>query len=258
MDYAVASPTFAVSLFLGMVLFLEAGRRLARRERAKDSEKGSTGIASVEGAVFALFGLLLAFTFSGSVDRFDKHRELIAEETNAIGTAYLRLDLLPTNSQPVLRDLFGKYLDARLEVYRKLPDIEMAKAALLTSTHLREEIWTQAVVATRSADAHPDAAKLLLPALNNMIDITTTREMAANLHPPTIVFILLFALGLVCSLSAGYGMAAGPRSWTHILGFALVIVITVFVILDIEYPRRGMFRADAYDQVLIDLRAAMR
>ena len=258
MDRAVASPIFAMGMFLGMLLLVEVGRRLAIREKAKGSEKDQRGIGAVEGAVFALFGLLLAFTFSGAVERFDKHRELIAEETNAVGTAYLRLDLLPRNAQLTLQELFGKYVDARLDVYRKLPDIEAAKAALNTSTHLQNEIWTQAVDATRLADSHPDAAKLLLPALNTMIDITTTREMAANLHPPPIIFMLLFALGLACSFLAGYGMAPSPRSWTHILGFAAVTVITVFVVLDIEYPRRGLFRADAYDQVLIDLRKGMK
>jgi hypothetical protein len=258
MDRLVASPVFAIGLFLGMLLLLEVGRRMAIRERAKGSEKEPAGVAAVEGAVFALFGLLLAFTFSGSIQRFNQHRELIAEETNAIGTAYMRLDLLSKSAQATLRDLFGKYLDARLDVYRKLPDIKAAKAALTTSTHLQYEIWTQAVTASRLADSHPDAGKLLLPALNGMIDITTTREMAANLHPPAIIFILLFVLGLGCSLLAGYGMATSPRSWLHILGFTAVTVITVIVILDIEYPRKGMFRADAYDQVLIDLRGQMK
>jgi hypothetical protein len=257
MDRLVASPIFAVSLFLGMLLLLEMGRRLAIRGQ-NGSEKEPRGVAAVEGAVFALFGLLLAFTFSGSLERFNKHRELIAEETNAIGTAYLRLDLLPKNAQPTLRELFSKYLDARLDVYRKLPDIEAAKSALITSTQMQNDIWTQAVNASRLADSHPDAAKLLLPALNVMIDITTTREMAANLHPPPIIFLLLFGLGLGCSLFAGYGMAASPRSWLHILGFIVITVITVVVILDIEYPRQGLFRADAYDQVLIDLRENMK
>ena len=170
----------------------------------------------------------------------------------------LRLDLLPKSAQPALRELFARYMDARLDVYRKLPDIEAAKAALTASNHLQDEIWAHAVDASRLPDSHPDAAKILLPSLNAMIDITTTREMAANLHPRAIIFTLLFVLGLVCSVFAGYGMSAGPRSWLHILGFAAVTVITVFVILDIEYPREGLFRADAYDQVLINLRDGMK
>jgi hypothetical protein len=258
MDRLVGSPFFAISLFLTMLLLLEVGRRLAIRNRVKGPERELAGVTALESAVFALFGLLLAFTFSGSIERFDKHRRLIAEEANSIGTAYLRLDLLPNSVQPALRDSFGKYLDARLDVYRKLPDIEASKEALARSRQLQGEIWTHAVTASRSAESHPDAGKLLLPALNIMIDITTTREMAANLHPPTIIFELLFALGLACSLLAGYGMAAGRRSWLHIFGFTAITVITVFVILDIEYPRGGLIRADAYDQVLIDLRESIK
>jgi hypothetical protein len=92
-----------------------------------------------------------------------------------------------------------------------------------------------------------------------MIDITTTRTMAAMIHPPSIIYALLFVLGLGCSLLAGYGMAAGRhRSWIHILGFAIIIVISAYVILDIEYPRLGFIRLNAYDQVLIDLRESMK
>ena len=139
-----------------------------------------------------------------------------------------------------------------------MPDVEAERQARARSLQLQNKIWTQSVAATRLAGAHPEAGKLLLPALNTMIDITTTREMATNLHPPTIIFVLLFCLGLGCSLLAGYGMAAGPRSWLHILGFTAITVITVFVILDIEYPRRGLIRADVYDQVLIELREDMK
>ena len=101
----------------------------------------------MDGAVFALLGLLVAFTFSGAASRFDARRHLIVEETNAIGTAYLRLDLLPASAQPALRDLFRRYLDSRLEVYRKLPDLDAAKAELARSTQLQGEIWSQAVAA---------------------------------------------------------------------------------------------------------------
>jgi hypothetical protein len=102
-------------------------------------------------------------------------KQLIAEEANAIGTAYLRLDLLPADSQLAMRKRFREYVDSRLEVYRRLPDIAAVKAELSKSAKLQMDIWAQAVAATRSPAAHPDAAKLLLPALNTMIDITTTR-----------------------------------------------------------------------------------
>lgn len=77
--------------------------------------------------------------------RFDGRRALIIEEANAIGTAYLRLDLAPLNAQPALRESFRRYVDSRLEAYRKLPDMEAAKTTLARSAWLRGEIWNQAV-----------------------------------------------------------------------------------------------------------------
>jgi hypothetical protein len=100
---------------------------------------------------------------------------------------------------------------------------------------------------------------LLLPALNQMIDITTTRTMALQLHPPLIIFGMLFLVALASALLAGYSMAGGKdRKWIHVIGFALVIAITVYVILDIEFPRFGLIRVDAFDQALVDLLQSMK
>jgi hypothetical protein len=258
MDYMIPALPFAVSLFVGMVICLEIGRRLGTRKLARDPQGGMSGLGVVEGAVFALYGLLVAFTFSGAASRFDMKRQLIAEEANAIGTAYLRVDLLPTDSQAAMRKRFREYLDSRLEVYRSFPQIEAVKAELSKSARIQTDIWAQAVASTRLPAAHPDAAKLLLPALNTMIDVTTTRTMATRTHPPRIIFALLFVLALVCSLLAGFGTAASKqRSWLHVTAFAAITVISVYVTLDIEYPRVGFVRLDAYDSVLIELRESM-
>src|SRR5258708_396476 len=174
MDNIGSAPLFAAGLFIGMLAFLELGRRLGIRRMKQVPEGGIGGFGLVEGAVFSLFGLLIAFTLSGAASRFDSRRQLIAQEANDIGTAYLRLDLLPGDARPVLKDLFRKYLDSRVAVFRKLPDIEAAIAENTRAAQFQDEIWSPAVIATRGIDAHPDAAKLLLPALNAMIDITTT------------------------------------------------------------------------------------
>ena len=249
---------FVVGLFVGMLLLLETGRRIGLRRMAKDSEGASAGLGTVEGAVFGLMGLLIAFTFSGAASRFDTRRQLIGQEANAIGTAYLRLDLLPAAAQPALRESFRRYVDARLEVYRKLPDIEAAKQALAQAAALQGEIWTRAVSGSRQADG-PQATMLLLPALNEMIDITTTRTVASQTHPPTIIFVMLGGLALAGSLLAGYGMAGGKtRSWIHMFIFAAIMAVTVYVILDLEYPRLGVIRIDAADRVLLELRDSMK
>src|SRR5262249_9194281 len=128
-----------VGLFLGMLTLLEVGRRIGVRRIAKDPEGLHAG--TIEGSVLALLGLLLAFTISGAGSRLDARRQLIVEETNAIGTAYLRLDMLPGATQPALRENFRRYLDTRIEIYRKLPDIAAAKEELGKANNLQQEIW---------------------------------------------------------------------------------------------------------------------
>ena len=258
MSYILFVALCTLGLFLGMLLLLEVGRRLGIRRRAHDAEGMAAESRVVEGAVFSLLGLLVAFTFSGAASRFDSRRQLIIEETNAIGTAYLRLDLLPPASQPALRERFRQYVETRRAVYRKLPDIAAAQAEETRVTQIQGDIWRQAVTACQEAGT-PHATMLLLPALNAMLDITTTRTLATRMHPPTLIFIMLFGLALASALLAGYGMAGtGAPRWLHMLAFAAVIAVAVYVILDLEFPRLGLIHFGAFDQALTALLEHMR
>ncbi len=252
----IAGVAALIFLFLGMIFFLEVGRRL--RLHSKDADKFAGGLSVVEGALFGLMGLVIAFTFSGAASRFDERRKLIVEEANNIGTAYLRLDLLPPTVQPEIRDLVRRYVDTRLETYRVLPDYDAALAEIAKANGLQREIWNAAVAATRD-DTKPQTTTVLLPALNEMFDIANTRFWATQIHPPVMIYLLLGVLALVCALLAGFGMAGGTaRSWVHIVGFALILTLAVYVIIDMEYPRMGFIRVDSFDQALIDVRASMK
>ena len=245
----------ALGLFLGMLVLLEVGRRIGARHLGRHGEAAPAGLGAVQGAIFGLMGLVLAFTFSGAAARFDTRRALIVDEANAIRTAWLRLDLLPAEAQPALRESFRRYVDARLDVYRRLPDFDAALAALTQVAALQKEIWSAAAAATRE---RPPAAGLLLPALNQMIDVTTRQTMASRMHPPAIIFIMLGALALTGSLLAGYGMAAAKaRNWFHILAFVAIMAVTIYVIIDLELPRLGLIRVDDFDQILVELRQGM-
>ena len=250
---------YTLGLLIVMLVLLEVGRHVGARRMTKDPEGARSGVGAVDGAVFGLLGLLVAFTFSGAASRFDSRRQLIVEETNNIGTAYLRLDLLAADAQVTLREVFRRYVDQRLEVYRKLPDVAAAYKELARAEELQQEIWRLAVNASRAPGASPAAPVLLLPALNAMIDIGTTRTFAAQMHPPMIIFIMLFGLAMISALLAGYGMAGSKtRSWIHMVCFATVLAVAVYVILDIEYPRLGLIQVEAFDQALIDLRKSMK
>jgi hypothetical protein len=245
------------SLLLGMVILVEVGRRIGIRRRSRDPE-GDQGLGVVEGAVFSLLGLLIAFTFSGAATRFDARRQLITEEANDIGTAYSRIELLPDQARPAMRQAFRQYLDSRLETYRRLPDLDAAFAELANSKRIQDEIWAHSVAGCRDSGSQA-CNMLLLPALNAMFDIVTTRTEATKIHPPPIIFGLLGVLSLAGALLAGYGMAGSKsRSWLHIAAFAAILTLTVYVITDIEYPRVGFITVAGADQVLVDLRESMK
>jgi hypothetical protein len=258
MNYVLAAILSTLGLLTGILVMMEFGRRLGVRRLAEYGGDAVAGVAAVEGGVFALLGLLLAFTFSGAATRFDTRRQQIVEEANDIGTAYLRIDLLPADSRPELRETFRRYTDSRIIAYRKFPDFEAVRAELARGADLQKRIWTQAVEASRAADS-PAARMLLLPALNEMFDITTTRTFAAQVHPPALVFVMLLILVLASSFLAGHAMATAKyRGRLHMLCFAVVMSATAYIILDFEFPRLGLMRIDGFDQVMVDVRAGMK
>jgi hypothetical protein len=256
---ATSGGLLATGMFVGILACLEFGRWLGKRVIAHHGAGHQPSVSSLEGAVFALMGLLIAFTFSGALQRFDTRRAQVVDETNAIGTAYLRVDLLSASVQPKLRETFRDYVDSRIATYRKLPDIAAAKQELARSQQLQSEIWAQAVAAMRLPETRTSTEVLLMSALNQMFDITTTRVAATQMHPPGIVYGMLFGLALAAALLAGYQSAAERRrDWLHQIGFAAILALTLYVILDIEHPRLGLVRIDAIDQMLVDLRAGMK
>lgn len=244
-------------VFLGsMVVLIELGYRIGRRHRARGEHV--EGLGALEGGVFGLMGLLLAFNFSGAATRFDDRRQVIVEEANDIGTAWLRLDLLPVESQGAVRDSFRSYVDARIATYRALPDVRAARAHAARADALQPVLWRMAVEGTRQVGWAP-AGTLLLPALNAMFDITNTRKWATQTHPPSILYGLLGVLVLMGSLLAGYGMSANAhRRSTHTIAFAFMVSLTVWVILDLEFPRFGLIRVGNFDQAIVDVRNAMQ
>jgi len=258
-DLAFIASASAACLFFGILLFTEVGRRVGIARLARDPEGLTKGASAAEAAVFGLLGLLIAFTFSGAASRFEDRRHLITTEANAIGTAYLRLDLLSEDTQPEMKDLFRRYVEVRLATYRDFADQTATDAALAEGAALQGNIWAKALTACRKPEAPVHAAMLVLPALNEMIDITTTRVMATRNHPPLIVFLLLGALSLVGALLVGYGTSPNKdRSWFHTVVFAAILSLTVWVIVDLEFPRLGLIRVDAADQVLLELRKTMQ
>ena len=255
MTSEISPVLFTAFLLVGIIACLSLGRRLGLRHRGDGTEV--PGVSTIDGALFGLFGRVIAFTFSGAVTRFEARRDIIREEANDIGTAYLRLDLLPAARQPALRQDFRDYVRARLDSLNDREDAAFRAAGAAHVTALQNDIWTKALAAAAEVQG-PQATTLLLPAINDVIDITTTHAVAEETHPPLVIYGMLAVLAWASSLNAGFAMAgAGRRSMVHTVGFVAGITLSSYVILDLEYPRSGLFRISSADHIIRDAGAAM-
>jgi len=253
--FLFANLVLALTLLGAMLALQRYGRSLARRiDPVSDDGRDAR---TAQAAVFGLLGLLLAFTFSGALQRFDDRRQLVREETNAIGTAWYRIDLLPAARQPEMRGLFRQYLDTRIQTYRNITDEAAMRASLAKAEQQQRQIWGVAIAGAEETGKIP-AYTILLPALNEMFDITTTRVAATEMHPPAVVYGMIVVLAFVGAVFSGYGLGgAQERSWVHRWAFPLAMATAVFVIIDMEYPRLGLIRMDAIDYLMADLRKMM-
>jgi hypothetical protein len=247
------------------LVLLNYGRYLGLRYLKQERVEGMAGLPTIEGAVFALIGLLVAFTVSGALQRFDERRLLVAQEANAVGTAYDRLDLFEPETRRSLQTKLRDYVQARIDVYGSPHDFSVWHGAEDWSreqqakvVEFKNQLWDAAVSACPPAN-YPPACATALPGLSAAFEVARLRLAAAEKHPPHILYIMLFGLGLGGSLLAGFSMAAAPaRSWIHMIIFAGALTITLYVITDMEYPRLGLIRIETFDHFLADTLAQMR
>jgi hypothetical protein len=239
-------------LFCLLVAATVAGHRLAATRRRPGGAGDSVVVGAIDAAVLGLLGLLIAFWFSSAGTRLDMRRSLIVEEANAIGTAWLRLALLPEDVRPAERRLFRAYLDLRLE---QAPAAAPAAAQRLASraAEIQAAIWQTAVDAAPRCESD-QAAVLLLASLNEMFDAGARHQAAYGAHTPTLILVLVLVVGAFSGLLAGYDMGdRGPFKWLHTLVFAAVVSLTIWVTYDLEMPRYGLIRVDDYDRLMRDL-----
>jgi hypothetical protein len=251
---------YAMTLYicLGLLAVMFAMQKLAFNYAMKQPKPGRImGSGTIEASILGLLGILMAFTFSGAHTRFEARRQLMVQETNAIGTAFLRLDLLTPEAKAETQKLFLEYIDNRIHFYDRLINPEAVINELKTTEKLQNEIWEFVINSTKESK-ETTSRILLIPALNEMIDIVTTRSVAAQSHTSVLIFLVLIAIMVICSVLSGLSMSkTGIFSTLYALIFALVTVITLYMILDLEYPRFGLIRLDYAHQALIDLKNSM-
>ena len=264
MMFALFSLAVSAGFFAGSLVLLNYGRYLGLRY-LQHQTANMAGLTTVEGAVFALIGLLLAFTISGALQRFDERRQLVIQEANAASTAYDRLALFEGDVGRNLQTNLKDYVEARIDLFRMPHDFSLWRRSELFSPEqqdkivdLKNKVWDAMIAACPQASFRPACAQAV-PALASLFEVARLRLGASEKHPPQIVYVMLFGLGLGGSLLAGFGMAAATaRSWIHMLIFAATLTVTLYVVTDMEYPRLGLIRVENFDHFLVDARRQMQ
>jgi len=257
MNPVVVSAALAGGLFVALLLAQYLGRALGKHRQERYGDADEAGAGAVAGAVFALLGLLLAFTFTGADSRFEHRRDLVVQQVNALGTAWMRIDLLPTADQPPIRDLFRRYVDGLRQATTHADDPRTVGRIGTEMQSLQNQLWRRCVDSA-NRDGRPQVATLLLPPLNDSFDLTTTRLAAVRIHVHPGVIVLLVALAVLAGLLAGHAQAITKRpDWLHMVVFAALISATLYFILDFEYPRLGLITLDSVDTFMNELRASL-
>lgn len=243
--YNQNSILIAAVLLVLLLIAVEAGYRLGLHNQPAVDEESKSHINAFQASLLGVLALLLGFTFSLALQRFDSRSEAVVDEANAIGTTYLRAQLLPTTMQGEVQRLLSSYLDVRVqEATVSLSDLAGRQALLDQAGQYQNALWHYAVLAAQE-DKSPVTSGLFIQALNDMIDSFGSRNAALDRHVPEVVLYLLFAVFLFTWAIVGYAAgAAGHRPSTVAYLMLVLVVLLIFIIIDLDRPRRGLIEVD--------------
>jgi hypothetical protein len=230
---------------------LEGGFRFAqwRNQRAPDEREQVAGV--IVASILGLVALVLGFTFSLAAQRFDARRLGVLEESNAIGTTWLRTRFLPEPQQSQSDRLLREYVELRVRVIQE----GQIESALARSNELHSQLWSQAVQARQHSDSI--STGLYIQSLNQMIDLHATRLLAARSRIPLALWIALYFLAALGIAAVGYqsGLAAGQRSLAAI-ALIIAFICVLYLIADLDRSQEGLFRVS--QQPMLDLLESMK
>jgi hypothetical protein len=239
MNALISSPflVFAISL-LALALSARLGATVARRWRALDEgERADFGI--VLGATLTLLGLIIGFSFSMAISRYDQRKNYEEAEANAIGTEYVRADLLPAADAATVRALLRRYIDQRILFYTNRDAQQLRRINAETAT-LQVELWSSVHA---PATAHPTAVVALAVAgMNDVVNAQGYTQAAWRNRIPIAAWALMGAIAVCANVLIGYGARNVKTGSALLLVLPLVVSIAFLLIADIDSPRGGDIR----------------
>jgi hypothetical protein len=213
-----------------------------RRGRLDDAERDDLSL--ILGASLTLLGLIIGFTFSMATNRYDQRKNYEEEEANAIGTEYLRADLLPADAAARTRALLGDYVQQRVLFYTTRDSSRLREINAATS-RLQNELWT--TVRTASTALPNPLTALAVAGMNDTLNSEGYAQAAWWNRIPRSAWILMLAIGICCNAMFGYNgrQPAGQRRRLFVL--PLIVAVAFLLISDVDSPRGGLIRVSAYN-----------
>jgi len=222
----------------------EAGFRFGRRGRMDVDAAARAQIGTIQSAVLGVLALLLGFSFAMAASRFDARKQLVLDESNAIGTALLRARLLPEPHGRDIAALPHRYVDARLAFYRAGIDPAKLRAANDETARMHERLWRETAAVAAGPEGNTIATSLFVRALGDVIDLHANRVAALENHVPGNIFLLLYFAATAAMGLTGYACGiGGSRNLAATATASLLIAAVILLIVDLDRPRRGLIQA---------------
>ncbi len=228
---------FVLSLLL-LWLSAQTGRFLRKRERKLHEGEGQD-IGTVLAASLTLLGLIIGFSFSMAVGRYDQRKNYEEEEANAIGTEYIRANLLAGPEAARVRELLRSYIDQRVLFYTTRDPSRLAQITTDT-TQLQNDLWS-AVRASAASQPTPVTA-LAVVGMNDVLNSQGYSQASWWNRIPTGAWLLMAAIAICCHFLFGYGARSAEMQGRLFFVLPLLVSISFFLIADIDSPRGGLIR----------------
>ena len=232
-------------LFIVCILTVRIGRFLRNKFFNKDQQESKGGVNSLMGALFGLWGFILAFTFGNSSSRFSEISNTMVAEYSAIRNVIYRSELFPDSIKNDFRNDLNKYIQARIDYYHDVADKDKFAKATADARRISMDLWH----GTQRISSLPDMsgnAGNMFAALTSMYDLAARRDALLSSGVPDLIFYLLFFLALVISFIGGFTTPViGTKEWVVIAGFILLACIIIYITLDLSRPMRGLIKPEA-------------
>lgn len=238
MPWIESLPIAGILVVVVLILFLacEVGYQLGKRAKTRKEVESPASLGSIVAGLLGMLAFVLAFTFSIASGHNDLRKLRVLEEANVVGTAYLRADLLPAEYGEEIKGLLRDYVDLRLQKVT----VENYRAVLDRSEVIHGLLWTRV---RGAALARPDTnSQLVVESINDLIDMHTTRAMAALFtRIPTSIWLALLAISTFCMLTMGVQIGfTGRRRLIAVIPMLFAFAVLVSLVVDLDRPQSGL------------------